>query len=70
MYSVHVHISLTFIKFKKTTRENCDFVYLFSYFLAFTDQLNSKTIVHMRALHIPNDCSATRHLPFLAWGGV
>ena len=24
----------------------------------------------MRIFHVPNDCSATWHLPFLAWGGV
>ena len=31
---------------------------------------NSKTIRCMQILYIPNDCSATEHLPFLVWGGV
>ena len=29
---------------------------------------NSKTTRCMQILYIPNDCSATEHLPFLVWG--
>ena len=44
---------------------------LFIFFLSFFgDKLYSKTIVCMRIFHIPNDCSATWHPPFLVWGGV
>ena len=34
------------------------------------DELYSKTIVGMQIFDIPNDCSATWLLLFLAWGGV
>ena len=45
--------------------------YLLSFFFSFfADKLHTKTIVCMQILHIPNDCSATGHLPFLGWGGV
>ena len=42
-----------------------------SFFLSsLADNLYFKTIVCMRILHVPIDCSATWHLHFLAWGGV
>ena len=63
---------LTFIKFKKTTCEIFNFAHLFSFFLSV---LVRKTYlvnysVCVRILHIPNDCSTTRHFPFLVWGSV
>ena len=46
----------------------CSFL---SFFLSFfLEELYLKTIACMRILHMPNDCSATWHLPFLAWGGI
>ena len=43
-------------------------LFIFLSFLA--DQLNSKNIMCMQILHIPNDCSATGHLPFPGWDSV
>ena len=57
---------LNFLKLKKTNSENCDFADLLSLF----DQHNLKTIWCMQLLYIPNNCSATAHLPFLVWGSV
>ena len=50
---------------------SCSFLSLFhSFFLSLFAKLNLKTVMCMWILHIPNDCSTTRHLPFLVWGGV
>ena len=62
-----VQVQLTFSKFKKVM---CKISILFTFFLSFSDKLNSKTIVCMRILYVPNDCSATGHLPFLVWDGI
>ena len=44
-----------------------------SFFLSsssFANELNSKTIACVQIVNIPNDCSATWHLPFLGPRGV
>ena len=52
------------------------FISFLSFFLSFfrssfADKLNLKTILCMRILHIPNNCSAiTGRLPFLVWCSV
>ena len=45
------------------------FFFLSSFFFSSVTR-NSKTIRCMQILYIPNDFSATEHLPFLVWGGV
>ena len=50
----------------KTKREYFSFVH----FLSFFNERNSKTIWCKQIIYIPNNCSATGHLPFLVWGGV
>ena len=59
-------ILLTFIKAKKNKRENFYSVHLLSFF----NKHNSKTMWCMRLIYIPNEHSATGHLPFLVWSGV
>ena len=54
----------------------CSSFFFLSFFLSFFflsssfDKLNSKTVVCMWVLNIPNGWSATVHLPFLVLGGV
>ena len=67
-----LQVPLTFNKAEKTKRENVNFVHLLSFFFLSSSSVthNSKTTRCMQILYIPNDCSATEHLPFLVWGGV
>ena len=69
-----LQVPLTFNKAEKTKREKVNFVHLLSsssFFLLLSSVMhNSKTIRCMQILYIPNDFSATEHLPFLVWGGV
>ena len=58
-------VLLTFNKVEKTKRK---ISILFIFF--FLDRYNSTTIWCMQILCIPNNCSATGHLPFLVWGGA
>ena len=44
--------------------------FFLSFFSSSSDKHSSKTILCMRILYIPNDCSTTGHLPFLVRGGV
>ena len=60
-------VLLAFIKVKKTKPQ---ISILFSFFFSFSDQHVLKTIWCIWILYVPNDCSMTRHLPFLVWGGV
>ena len=54
--------------FSKLRKPNVKISVLFVFFLSSSH--NSKSIVCMRILHVPNDCSTTGHLPFLVLGGV
>ena len=69
IYSISSANFYTCNKVKKTKCGEVNFVHLLSSSF-FSEKHSSKTIWHMRILHIPNDCSTTGCLPFLFWGGV
>ena len=68
-----LQVPLTFTQGRENQTRKLSILFIFfllSFFLLSSVTHNSKTIRCMQILYIPNDCSATEHLPFLVWGGV